>query len=269
MGRILSGEDVTRMFQEYGKELGRAVRAHSVLTPFMTKNFSGLRANDLIRNAVAYLVETEGYVYDTVPLLKAGGKALEKGKKKDEAFSKAYKEDAEEETDKKGGYGHNQWARDDREHLLKALPPEVAAALGAIRPSRLATDGLYHQHMVVEVAKHPYGGLGAKGVLEHLAVDISTPCVEGMRMALPNVSKTPTENWRKDHGVTFLRQHGVLDLLHTESGNLNLEQRMQDPEKLRQIAAGAEITRAFYHGLLFAMEEKAQRYKAIMDQLGL
>ncbi len=263
----LTGDQVVRMFQDYSAELGRALRAHSVIRPFMLKEFSGLRLNDLIRMYGAFLLATEGYVHDTVPLLTASGEALKKGDKEDRAWSGLFLKDAKEETDIKGHYGHDRWAYDDRTHIFKALPPQVAYAIDGIRPPEVATDGLYHQVMVLQASQHPYSGLGAKGVLEHLAVNAANEMVEGIRMAMPNVSKLPTRNWRKDHGVTFLRTHGVLDIKHTETGNWELKQQMRDPIKLEQIAFGAEVTRAFYHNLIFAMGEMAEKYRRIESQL--
>ncbi|MBI4146827.1 hypothetical protein HY489_05825 [Candidatus Woesearchaeota archaeon] len=234
----MQAEDIIGLFLTYSAELDSAIRTHKLFEPFFTKRFNGRTIDQLRAAHAAYHHVSAGYTHWTVPLLRAGGEALANGDAEDKACSKAYVKNANDEIDHRGHYGHDRWALNDIQAI--GFPEHLAHS-----PAPVIVNGKYKQFMVDNANLHPYGGLGAKGVLEHLAIHVSGDFCEGFRASgIPNI----------ENGLVFLAQHGILDLDHTKSGN-DAVRSISSPAKLEQIAEGSRITREQYHLFLGAMNE--------------
>jgi pyrroloquinoline quinone (PQQ) biosynthesis protein C len=123
-------------------------------------------------------------------------------------------------------------------------------------PAPAVVNGRYRSWMIDECERHPYGGLGAKGVLEHLALKISDELAQGVRHScIPGISSESNLDVYSDKGVVFLRTHGVLDKVHVKHGNENILSKINNSNFLEQIIDGAYVTREAYHSFLHAMHE--------------
>ena len=114
--------------------------------------------------------------------------------------------------------------------------------------SRFAVPAVMHSIVIVMVddaALHPYGALGAKGVLEHLAVSIADEFATRLRQSrIENIDK----------GIRFISSHGVLDIEHVRLGDESIRS-IRSPANLEQILDGAIVTREAYHGFINGMED--------------
>jgi hypothetical protein len=122
-------------------------------------------------------------------------------------------------------------------------------ALVTADPPR-AVDGRYRRYMVEDARQHPYGSLGAKGVLEHLAITVADEFAAGLlRSGIPNI----------ESGIRFISSHGVLDIEHVRHGD-QLIRTIERPSKLGQVLEGAMVTREAFHSFLTAIEEVYDRW---------
>lgn len=101
------------------------------------------------------------------------------------------------------------------------------------------------EFMIDDAGRHPYGTLGAKGVLEHLAITVA----EDFRIGLLRSGIANIEN-----GVRFVSSHGTLDVEHVRDGDAVIRS-LTSPEKLQQVADGTAVTRDAYRAFLDAMAE--------------
>ena len=159
---------------------------------------------------------------------------LRSGDAEDRGWSALFLGYAEDEIDdgEAGEYGHHVWARDDM--LALGAAAELIAA--PAHPSAV----VYGKFFIDDAAHHPYAILGAKGVLEHLAIRAGDDLARGMTAShIPNAA----------NATRFFQAHGVLDIQHVREGDHNL-QRLEHPDKRRQIIAGAYLTSGTYRALV-------------------
>lgn len=220
-----------QVFGDEGRLLHRALRETPSLRPLFTREFAGV---DLAALRLAYarlLKMTADYVQHTTPALRAAARRLAAGDHHDQNWGARISEYAAGETDEVQGYGHQAWAHADMRGI--EAPSEITEA----PPHQGAVS--YGKYFVERAAQHPYAILGAKGVLEHLAILASDDIVQGiLDSGIPNAEKA----------VSFFRRHGVLDVEHVRQGNLNLATlRLEGCE---QALAGAYVTSGAYRTML-------------------
>ena len=180
------------------QSLERSLRTHTRLSPFFTHDFIGERTAEL-RDAYLRLLKMKAdYVTHTVPMLRAAGEALRLGNDEDRAWSEIFLGYAQDETDVEEDYGskpgHQVWAHAD----MRALGATSSFIDALVHPS----VGVYAGYLVEDAPHHPYGILGAKGVLEHLSIRMSDDLVAGVLASGIEDAK---------EGVRFFGDHGVLD----------------------------------------------------------
>jgi len=223
-------------FEAEGRLLDATLRNHPAFRAFYTRDFRHADPGALRESYLRLLKLKADYVQFTVPALRAAGQALQNGDDEDRAWSSVFLGYANGETDPDGDYGHHVWAHSDM-RALGASESEIAAP-----PHFTAT--LYGRYFVEEAARHPYGILGAKGVLEHFSVRTSDDLVRGvLESRIPNAERA----------VSFFEHHGVLDIEHVREGDRNLD-RLRGADKRAQILEAAYFTsgiyRAFVHYLV-------------------
>ena len=211
--------------------LNDCVRNHSQLSRFFGNTHSGSIAEK--RDAyIRYLKLTADYVACTVPMLRAAGEALANGSGGDKEWSSILLSYAADEIDPIENYGHNFWATNDM-RALGASDDEVNETCADFILS-------YKRYFVENAGQHPYAILGAKGVLEHLAIVLCDDLVGGIRASsIPNAS----------NAVSFFSQHGMLDIDHVIEGDNNLR-RITSGVNLDQVLAGAYFTGGSYRSFL-------------------
>jgi len=214
------------------RSLEVSVRATPALRPFFTLDFRGQTRNDLVNAYLRLLKINADYVAYAVPMFRAAGEALRGGSAEDRAWSAVFLEHAEEEGKLHDASGHHLWARSDMAALgaptvlLDAAPHPIVAPY-----ARFFVDGARH---------HPYAVLGAKGVLEHLALRISDDLVNGViASSIPGA----------ENAVSFFRHQGIRDVDHVYAGDSTLA-RIHDSERRREVLAGAYFTSGCYRAFL-------------------
>jgi Iron-containing redox enzyme len=223
-------------FEAEGRLLDATLRHHPAFRALYTRELRGTQPALLRESYLRLLKLKADYVQYTVPALRAAGEALRDGDEEDRAWSAVFLGYASGETDQEGDYGHHVWAHSDM-RALGASESEISA------PPHFTA--LHYRDYFVESARlHPYGILGAKGVLEHFSIRTSDDLVKGvLESGIPNAEKA----------VSFFEHHGVLDIDHVREGDRNLE-RLRGAEKRAQILDGAYFTsgiyRAFVHYLV-------------------
>jgi hypothetical protein len=176
-------------------------------------------------------------------MLRASSQALQSGEIEDRRWSEIFLVDAHEEMDPGGDYGHELWARDD----MRAVGAPEEFAVSSL-PNAVVRR--YQQFMVEDAELHPYGSLGAKGVLEHLAVSVADTFEKGLRQSgIDGIDK----------GTKFISSHGVLDIEHVRLGD-ELIRSIEMSEKLKQVLEGAMVTREAYHGFVAGMEDLYEQW---------
>jgi hypothetical protein len=217
---------LTDIFSLESAALDAAIRAsalHKLFAP-------APRGPELPGVYVRFLRVTAGYVANTVPMLRAAGVALAGGDDEDRAWSALFSGYGDDEIDPAGGYGHDVWAEND----LRALGAPVGHGDW---PECVRT---YSAYFVDHAPQHPYAILGAKGVLEHLALRFADDLSVGVRASdIPGGGAA----------VSFLAHHGVLDVEHVRAGDANIE-RLRDEAKRRQVIHGAYVTSGSYRAFL-------------------
>lgn len=222
---------LTDVFESEGRLLDATLRCHPRLRPLFTPDASGDR-EALRRSYLALLKLKVDYVRFTVPALRAAGEALRDGDDEDRAWSALFLGYATDETDEKGDYGHHLWALDD----MRAL----GATSAELEAPPAASAVAYGRFFVDEAARHPYGILGAKGVLEHFSIRVSDDLVRGIRASgIPGAERA----------VSFFRHHGVLDIEHVRQGDRNLG-RLRDGRKRFGVLEGAYFASGAYRSLV-------------------
>jgi len=229
--------DVPHLIEAFELEasgLDVLLRSQPLLRPLFTRNFLGVDLDAVRRCYLQLLKRSVDYVQYTVPALRAAGRVLRSGDAKDRSWSALFLGYAEDEIDdgEAGEYGHHVWAREDMQALGAAAELLAAPA----HPSAV----VYGKFFVDDAAHHPYAILGAKGVLEHLAIRAGDDLARGMTASrIPNAASA----------TRFFQAHGVLDIQHVREGDHNL-QRLEHPDKRRQIIAGAYLTSGTYRALV-------------------
>jgi hypothetical protein len=219
-------------FECEGRLLDATLRNHPSLRAFYSRDFGNVDRMALRESYLRLLKLKADYVRYTVPALGAAGEALKNGDEEDRAWSAVFLNYASGETDQDGDYGHHVWAHSDM-RALGASESEIGAA-----PHFTVT--LYGRYFVEEARLHPYGILGAKGVLEHFSIRTSDDLVKGVRESgIPNAARA----------VSFFEHHGVLDIDHVREGDRNLE-RLRGAEKRAQILEGAYFTSGIYRAMV-------------------
>jgi hypothetical protein len=225
--------DLTRIFDLEAAALRHALRAHPRLAPL----FGPARDQDgpALRESYLRLLKlTVDYVAHTVPMLRAAGRALAGGDAGDRAWSALFLVYGADETEQYRGEerAHDAWALED----LRAL--DAPAPLLAEPPA--APVDWYGDYFVRRAAEHPYAVLGAKGVLEHLALALADDLVAAVRASsIPNGARA----------TSFFARHGVLDVEHVRAGDRNLA-ALADPRKRAQVIEGAYVTGGSYRAFL-------------------
>jgi hypothetical protein len=212
--------------------LEATLRDHARLRPLFVRAPDAFDAAALRRSYLLLLKLKMDYVQYTVPALRAAGVALRGGDAEDRRWSDHLLDYATGETDERGGYGHDTWARED----LVALDAPRELIEAPPHPSAV----LYGKYFIDEVDRHPYAVLGAKGVLEEFSVRISDDIVYGV---IARGIASP------DRGTQFFRHHGVLDLDHVRDGMRNLA-NLVHPDKRFQIVEGTYFTSGSYRTLV-------------------
>jgi hypothetical protein len=219
-------------FELESRALDALLRHHPLLRPLFARDFRGVDPDALRRAYLQLLKLSADYTQHTVPALRAAGESLRDGDATDRQWSELFLAYAADETDEADDYGHHVWALED----MKALgaPRELLEAPAA------ASAALYGKYFVDEAARHPYAILGAKGVLEHLAIRFADDLARGvLDSSLPNA----------EQATRFFHHHGVLDIAHVREGDRNLAQ-LGDDHKRRQIIEGAYVTSGTYRALV-------------------
>jgi hypothetical protein len=223
--------EVVATFDAEADNLEEALRSHPGVEQLLHGIHDRQETADAADAGLVYrrlLKMTADYVRYTVPALRASGEVLCRSDDEDDRWwGMAMLLYADEETTDQGKRGHETWAFDD-------MRTDGASDEDVTAPPCPAAIG-YGAYFVDRAAEHPYAILGAKGVLEHLALRVANMLVAGARRA--GLS-----------GVSFAESHGELDVEHTRSGDAALA-RLPSRASL-QVLEGAYITSGAYRSML-------------------
>jgi hypothetical protein len=224
------------VFKGEAASLAEEMYTHPLLGRFFSKDFSGVSTEILKGSYMQWLKMLADYVSYTVPMLRASSENLRDGDDDDGLWSRLFDVEKKEETDEKKKSGHHIWAIDD----MKAL----GASDGFISAPQRNFIKKYGDFHVSFNREHPYGSLGAKGILEHLAVTVCEPMRDGLLVSgIENIA----------NAVSFISAHGELDKEHTKAGNRFVLDHLKSSKKCLQVLAGANATSEMYRALMAAI----------------
>lgn len=218
-------------FARESRLISHELRQHPRLGSLFPDHSQDVDAGALRDNYLLFLKMHADYVQYSAPALRSAGLAMRDGDEEDQRWSAVLLGYADGEMDLEQDYGHEVWARDDM--LALGAGPELLNA-----PAWAGADH-YGAYFVDEAAAHPYAILGAKGVLEHVAITVADDVVKVVTSGIPG----------GEQAVRFAHEHGTLDIEHVREGDQNLA-KLQDPQKRFQVLQGAYFTSGVYRSIL-------------------
>jgi hypothetical protein len=223
--------DLIALFDVEADALNLSLRGHPALRPFFSRERTESVA-ELRQTYLRFLKMEADYARYSIPLLHASSRALARGDAEDREWSEFLTGYATDETDLEKAVTHDEWAIAD----MRALGASEAQVTAPPHPSAL----VYAKWFIEEAHLRPYAALGLKGVLEHLAIRVCDDMVQG-------ILESGIEN--AANAVSFLHQHGTIDIGHVRAGDRNLE-RLGDPAKRLQVLQGAYLTSGSFRAFL-------------------